>query len=218
MLSRGPIALVGDHGPLAEADPAVIRHLGAEPSDTAGDRWISLLPPTDSAGGPAVRARLALDVAAAGREFDVVEITGSDSARIARALRRTPAWAGVVDSWRAGAAVVAYGAAAMAVGGFLGRVRGPAIPGLALVPGLLLVPEIDGLGPEVLRATLARLAAPGVTVVGLDRRTALVGRVHDPGSMPPRHAFRPHGGGSAWISGPQHPRRVLSPLLLEVAA
>lgn len=218
MPERGPIALCGDQRPLADPDHPIALALGAA-RDVTSDRWMDLLPATTVAGEPAIRARVPADPQTDARRPDLIELVGDDSARFVRALNRTTVWSQVISAWRAGAAVVAGGGAAMAVGEFVGRVRGQAHPGLGLVRGLLLVPEADGLGPTARQVVLSSLAAPAITVVGLDRGAALLGTTvpADPATASTVYEFRSHGTGSAWVAGPQRPRRVLAPILLEVA-
>ena len=107
---------------------------------------------------------------------------------------------------------------AMALGGVVPDVRPQdRLLGLGLVPGLALLPDVDGLGSSIPHAVLAPLAEADedVTVVGLDTDTALVGSgPADDG----RWEFRALGRGSAWVIAPERRRRVLAPLRLAVRA
>ncbi len=163
----------------------------------------------DDATSPA----LAEAVAGAG----LVLLVGETSGYVVQTLRASAVWEAVLAAWRDGAAIAASGVAAMALCGSVPEARpsrsGPS-RGLGVVPALRLVPDIDGLGPAIPHSVLARLADPRATVVGLDRATALAG---EPAADPGPWEFRARGRGSAWVIEAEARRRVLAPLLLDVA-
>jgi len=148
----------------------------------------------------------------------LVTIHAQTSENLIRTIRGTALWSAVLSALRDGASVCASGVAAMALGGVVPDVRPQdRLLGLGLVPGLALLPDVDGLGSSIPHAVLAPLAEADedVTVVGLDTDTALVGSgPADDG----RWEFRALGRGSAWVIAPERRRRVLAPLRLAVRA
>lgn len=122
-----------------------------------------------NAPGNAKRAR-------AGHFFYLV---GGDPGIVPATLRDTAVWIAVTGAWRSGAALAGSSAGAMALGEWtLTRDRRPgdanrrATAGLALVPGLAVIPHFDSFGEGWVPS--ARDALPVTTLVGLDERTAAV--------------------------------------------
>lgn len=119
---------------------------------------------------------LAATVAGAG----LVYLSGGDPPFLASTLRGTRVWAAIEAAWRGGAALAGCSAGAMALTSTVPHVRSPlrrAERGLGVVPHLRVIPHFDRLPTLVPTALLRRMTAPapGVTVIGIDERTALVG-------------------------------------------
>ena len=118
------------------------------------------------------------------RDADLFYFSGGNPEYVIETLRDTPAWEAIRGGFLAGAVLAGCSAGAMMLGGYTLSVRsvmrGQAprwLPGLALVPGLVIMPHFDRVadfaGEEVFRAILA--AAPrDATLVGVDEDTALV--------------------------------------------
>jgi len=110
----------------------------------------------------------------------LVYLSGGSPQFLAETLRGTRVWAAIEAAWRGGAALAGCSAGAMAMTSWvpamrdLGRHPGP---GLGLLPHLRVIPHFDrmlGWVPDIV--TRAVLRAPeGVTVLGIDEDTALVG-------------------------------------------
>ena len=120
------------------------------------------------------------DLAALISGVGLIYLSGGNPGYLARTLNGTLVWQAIVDAWAAGAALAGCSAGAMAISAEAPGVRGSAIssePGLALVAHLAVLPHFDRMaqwGPKFMRrATAPR--QPGVTVVGIDEDTALVG-------------------------------------------
>ncbi len=120
------------------------------------------------------------DLAALISGVGLIYLSGGNPGYLARTLRGTLVWQAIVDAWVAGAALAGCSAGAMAISAEAPGVRGSAMasePGLALVAHLAVIPHFDRMaqwGPKFMqRATAPQ--RPGVTVVGIDEDTALVG-------------------------------------------
>ena len=163
---------------------------------------------------------LAATVAGAG----LIYLSGGSPPFLALTLRGTRVWAAIEAAWRRGAALAGCSAGAMALTGRVPDIRHPLQspqPGLDVVPHLRVLPHFDQFIRSMPDGVLRRLAAPspGVTVLGIDERTALVGgpvewtvqghqsvwaldgdgrREHPVGS---RLTFTPPAGGGADASG-----------------
>lgn len=110
--------------------------------------------------------------------------SGGNPEHLTETLEGTPAWEAIRERAAQGAVVAGCSAGAMMLGAYVFRVRlirsgqpPQWRPGLALAPGLAVLPHFDRtrefLSAEQFRAALAA-APPGVTVVGVDEDTALV--------------------------------------------
>ncbi len=118
------------------------------------------------------------------RGAGLIYFSGGNPAHLAGSLRDTAVWHEVVAAWRSGAALAGCSAGAMAMTGWVPQVRAlhrPVDPGLGLLPHLRVIPHFDkmlGWAPDLLTRVL--LHAPvGVTVLGIDEDTALVGGPHE---------------------------------------
>jgi cyanophycinase-like exopeptidase len=143
---------------------------------------------------------IAAQVAGAG----LIYLSGGSPAVLADTLRDTLLWWAVEDAWRSGAALAGCSAGAMVMGDWIPDLRHPnsgGTPGLGLVPQLRVLPHFDkmlGWVPDAVTRMLLR-AAEGVTLVGIDELTALVGGPH---------VFTVQGKQSAWVLGRGRRRRL----------
>lgn len=173
--------------------PAVVARwhaLGAEAAARLGAQQV-VLDVADAAGAndPAVAALV--------EGAALVYLSGGKPSFLAEVLRDSLVWAAIVDAWRAGAALAGCSAGAMVMAAHVPSFRHPrggaGTPGLALLPHLRVLPHFDaflGRMPAAAQRALASGDAPGVSVVGVDELTAIVGG-------PDRWEVR--GRGSAWV-------------------
>lgn len=200
-LTPGPLALVGsgEYLPqMLEVERALIagrpaRYVqiptAAAPEGQAVlDRWIRL--GVEQAGRLGVEAvpvvahgRPEADdpaLAARVRGAGLVYLSGGNPAHLAASLRGSALWTEILAAWRDGAALAGCSAGAMAMTGWVPHVRAlhrPVDPGLGLLPHLRVIPHFDkmlGWAPDLLTRVLLHAPA-GVTVVGIDEDTAMVG-------------------------------------------
>jgi cyanophycinase len=142
------------------------------------------------------------DIAAQVAGAGLIYLSGGSPAYLADSLRGTVLWESIVDTWRGGAALAGCSAGAMAMADRvpdLFRPSGGDRAGLALLPHISVLPHFDAMlrrTPDLLTRPFLRPRA-GVTLVGVDNKTALVGG-------PER--FTVAGQGSAWLLG-HGPRR-----------
>jgi cyanophycinase len=138
------------------------RRLGAEPVPLA------VLDRRDAAN-----EQLAAGVAGAG----LVYLSGGNPGYLADTLRDSAVLAAILAAWRAGAALAGCSAGACALTDVAADTRtGAARPGLAVVPGLVVLPHFDRIEqwrPGIVAERAAALA-DGETLVGIDEDTAMV--------------------------------------------
>jgi cyanophycinase-like exopeptidase len=136
----------------------------------------------------------------------LIYLSGGSPAYLADTLRDTAVWRAIVAEWQAGAALAGCSAGAMAMTDWVPDLRHPgrtARPGLGVVPQLRVIPHFDrflGRMPDLLTRPFLH-APPGVTLVGIDEDTALVGGPE---------TFTVAGRQSVWILA-DGPRRELRP-------
>ncbi len=127
----------------------------------------------------------------------LIYLSGGSPAVLADTLRDTRLWQAILDAWRGGAALAGCSAGAIVMGDWIPDLRHPnsgGTPGLGLLPELRVLPHFDkmlGWVPDAVTRMLLR-AADGVTLVGVDELTALVGGPH---------VFTVKGKQSAWLLG-----------------
>jgi len=132
----------------------------------------------------------------------LIYFSGGDPTFLADTFRDTPMWTAILEHWRAGVALGGCSAGAMAFGGWVPSVRRPLAsgrPGLGLLPKLRVLPHFDryfGRMPDMVLRGLVR-PLDGITTVGIDEDTALVGGPDD---------FTVMGKSSAWIFNPHRTR------------
>ncbi len=138
-------------------------------------------------------ADLAAQVAGAG----LVYLSGGNPPYLAATLAGSRVFEAIHAAWTAGAALAGCSAGACALTAATFHPGSPSLrtPGLAVVPGLVVLPHFDQTErwwPGVVERAQAALE-PGETMVGIDERTALVGGPH---------RFEVHGAGSVWVIDP----------------
>ncbi len=127
----------------------------------------------------------------------LIYLSGGSPTVLADTLRDTAVWHAVVAAWQGGAALAGCSAGAMALADRVPEIRNPtggSRRGLGLLPHLRVLPHFDrmlGWVPDVLTRPFFR-ATPGVSLVGIDEDTALVGGPED---------FTVHGRQSVWLLG-----------------
>ncbi len=134
-----------------------------------------------------VRSRDDADDPAYAALFDgagLIYLSGGAPRFLAETLRGTAVWTAIEEAWRAGAALAGCSAGAMALTSWVPSLRDfgrHADAGLGLLPHVRVIPHFDrmmGWVPDIM--TRALLKAPeGVTVLGIDEDTALVGGPHE---------------------------------------
>jgi cyanophycinase len=134
------------------------------------------------------------DLAAQIEGAGLVYLSGGDPGYLATTLAGSRVWDAIVTAWRAGAALAGCSAGACALSEATFDVR-PSIvrrPGLAVVPGVIVLPHFDQIErwwPDIVEQFRGELE-PGQILVGIDERTAMVGGPH---------RFTVHGAGAAWV-------------------
>jgi cyanophycinase len=124
------------------------------------------------------------DLAALVEGAGLVYLSGGNPTFLAATLRDTAVWAAIVTAWRAGAALAGCSAGAMVMAAAVPDLRHPiraASPALAVTPQLSILPHFDrmaGRMPDFVLNAVTR-APEGVTVIGVDEETALVGGPDD---------------------------------------
>lgn len=142
----------------------------------------------------------------------LIYLSGGSPAVLADILRGTRLWSAIVEAWRGGSALAGCSAGAMVMGDWIPDLRHPnggGTPGLGLLPELRVLPHFDkmlGWVPDVMTRMLLR-AADGVTLVGVDELTALVGGPH---------VFTVKGKQSAWLLGKGRRQRLAPGETLEL--
>lgn len=132
---------------------------------------------------------------AAVRSARFVYLSDGSPMHLRSVLAQSPLYDALAAAWHGGAVLAASGATASVLCDPMVDLRGGAYTvGLGLVGPLALVPRLDGWTEDKLRRTL-QLAPPGVPVVGVEQRTAVV--------RAPDGTWRREGLGQAtvWLDG-----------------
>jgi cyanophycinase len=145
---------------------------------------------------------LAAQVAGAG----LVYLSGGHPGYLADTLRDSVVWAAIVSAWRAGAALAGCSAGAMVLSSRVPSLRSPGrgdTAGLGLLPHLRVLPHFDAFAARVpdLLSRVLLASDTGITVVGVDEETALVGGPYE---------WTVKGRGSAWRLTPDGREQVPS--------
>ena len=193
-MSRGTLAFVGgdEFSAGCDFDAALLAECGAQevvvlPTATAyenpaklraragdwfdalgvGCRWLDVYRRADAAEPSAAEA-----VAGAG----MIYLTGGSPLHARSTLLRTAVWEALVVASGAGATVVGSGAGGNVLCDHMVDVRGGAFTlGLGLTDELAMISRADTLSAERIARTV-QLAPPGLLVVAVDRRSALINR------------------------------------------
>jgi cyanophycinase-like exopeptidase len=226
----GPVALVGSgeylpvmaevEGRLLEGRPARFVQLAtaaAPEGPRSLARWHELGRASAERLGvtqvvvPVVDRISADDAELAGLVADagLVYLSGGSPPFLATTLRGTRVWTAIEAAWRGGAALAGCSAGAMALTGQVPDIRHPLrdpVPGLGAVPQLSVLPHFDRFAGRLPDLVLTKVSnpPPGVTAVGIDEDTALVGGLRpDPGE------WEVMGRQSVWVLTPdgrvEHP-------------
>lgn len=106
-------------------------------------------------------------------------LVGGDPGLVAQVLHGSRVWAAIFEAWRAGAALAGSSAGAMALcshtlirASWPNRFNRRAADALGVVPDTAVLPHFDTFGHRWIES--ARRELPGVTLLGLDERTAAV--------------------------------------------
>jgi cyanophycinase len=137
------------------------------------------------------RAELAEQVEGAG----LVYLSGGNPTFLANTLVGTRVGAAISQAWRQGSAVAGCSAGAIALTETVPDIRrrsGRSVPGLGLVPRMIVMPHFDQIERWLPGAIQWALEAtpPGVHLVGVDEDTAIIG-----GPL----QWRVMGRGHAWV-------------------
>jgi cyanophycinase len=103
-----------------------------------------------------------------------VYLGGGSPMHLRSVLKGSPVWEALLDAWRHGAVVAGSSAGAMVLTDPMVDPRGGALTvGLGMVEELAVIPHFGEENAEKVHRSIA-LAAPGLPVVGLPERTALI--------------------------------------------
>jgi cyanophycinase-like exopeptidase len=197
----GPVALVGsgefldvmsdvDRLLLTGRNPraVVLPTAAGEEGDERIDYWLDLgRAHFERLDVEAVPLRV-IDRADAGRDEFVEQVAGAgliylsggSPGYLADTLRDTPLWQAILAEFARGAALAGCSAGACALSAVAGSFRRPqrfSALGLGVIPQLAVIPHFDRFearSPGIVEDFLGRVTA-GVSVVGIDEETAIVG-------------------------------------------
>ena len=133
--------------------------------------------------------------AAAVRDAPFIYVAGGSPLHLRSVLKGSAVWDALVAAWQGGAALAASSAGAMVLTDPMVDPRGGAFTvGLGLVAQVAVIPHYDSWSPEKAHRTIV-LAPPGLPVVAIDERTALV--------RDPSGGWRTAGAGrvTVWVDG-----------------
>lgn len=106
-------------------------------------------------------------------------LVGGDPGFVVQVLQGTRVWTSIFQAWRDGASLAGSSAGAMALcshtlirAGWPDRTQRRPVDALGLVPRVAVAPHFDKFGQRWVES--ARRELPGVTLLGLDERTAAV--------------------------------------------
>ncbi|HVC70138.1 MAG TPA: Type 1 glutamine amidotransferase-like domain-containing protein [Acidimicrobiales bacterium] len=188
----GPLALVGGNEwqPGCEFDADLLaasggRHVLVLPTAAAyqhpekavesADAWFKGL-------GGTVRGLMVLGradaedeaMAAAVRAGRFIYLGGGSPMHLRSVLKASPVWEALLEAWRHGAVVAGSSAGAMVLTDPMVDSRGGALTvGLGMVQQIAVIPHFGEENAEKVHRSIA-LAAPGLPVVGIPERTALI--------------------------------------------
>ena len=197
---NGQIALVGGEefrSRCEEMDLEIMRASGQDPAQV-------VIIPTAAVSGPAKAANdgvthfrqlgadaselMVLDRSHAGdaglaegvRTAGVIYFTGGSPAHLLAAIRDSRLLRSILEAVERGAVLAGSSAGAMVMGSVMRQPDGGDwIEALGIVPGVAVLPHHERSDPEETSQRVRSQAPPGITVLGIDARTACLGR---PGS------------------------------------
>jgi cyanophycinase len=154
------------------------------------------------------------------REGGFFYLVGGDPGLVAQVLRESRVWEAMVEAWLAGAALAGSSAGAMAMcehtlirAAWPDRSNRRPTDALGLVPGVAVLPHFETFGHRWIES--ARRELPGVTLLGLDERSAAVWKdgawlAAGPGAVTviAREKSKRYEAGAA-IAGLANPNRML---------
>ena len=117
----------------------------------------------------------------------LIYLSGGDPTYLAETLRDSLVWNAIVNEWQNGASLAGCSAGAMALTTWVPKMRiklgknNEDVKGLGLLPNIRVIPHFDrmlGWIPDIITRYLIN-TPPGVTLVGIDENTALVGGVNN---------------------------------------
>ena len=112
--------------------------------------------------------------AAVVRRASFVYLAGGSPMHLRSVLKGSALWSALLDAWREGMVVAGSSAGAMVLTDPMVDPRGGALTvGLGMIEDLAVIPHFGNENAEKVHRSVA-LAAPGVPVVGIPERTALV--------------------------------------------
>jgi cyanophycinase len=112
--------------------------------------------------------------AAAVRACRFLYLGGGSSMHLRSVLKASPLWEALLEAWRDGAVVAGSSAGAMVLTDPMVDSRGGALTvGLGMVEQIAVIPHFGHENAEKVHRSIA-LAAPGLPVVGIPERTALI--------------------------------------------
>jgi cyanophycinase len=124
-----------------------------------------------------------------------IYLGGGSAMHLRSVLKASPVWEALLDAWHRGAVVAGSSAGAMVLTDPMVDSRGGALTvGLGMVQGLAVIPHFGDENAAKVHRSIA-LAAPGLPVIGLPERTALI--------RDPAGGWRQAGQGTAevFVSG-----------------
>jgi cyanophycinase len=140
-------------------------------------RWLSVFD-QDSANNPEFAEKI--------KGAGLIYLSGGDPTYLAETLRESLVWNAIVNEWQKGASLAGCSAGAMALTNWVPKMRikigknNEDVKGLGLLPNIRVIPHFDrmlGWIPDIISRYLIN-TPPGVTLVGIDENTALVGGVN----------------------------------------
>ena len=140
-------------------------------------RWLPVFD-QESANNP----ELAEKIKGAG----LIYLSGGDPTYLAETLRDSLVWKVIVNEWENGTSLAGCSAGAMALTTWVPRMRikigknNEDVKGLGLLPNIRVIPHFDrmlGWIPDIITRYLLNTPT-GVTLVGIDEKTALVGGIN----------------------------------------
>jgi cyanophycinase-like exopeptidase len=117
----------------------------------------------------------------------LIYLSGGDPTYLAETLRDSLVWDAIVKQWQKGTSLAGCSAGAMALTTWVPKMRikigknNEDVKGLSLLPNIRVIPHFDrmlGWIPDIITRYLIN-TPPGVTLVGIDEKTALVGGMNN---------------------------------------